>query len=123
MIDLWNHINSYWSRLCKSLKCKLVFVFDGRRNASKAAENEKRKVESDACKANMETILCDGNFEARDTLLQKIRDCTYVREDVIACIKRFASENKIPYICAFMEADHKFQLFFFFKKTHNSYFI
>ena len=30
MIDLWNHINSYWSRLCKGLKCKLVFVFDGR---------------------------------------------------------------------------------------------
>ena len=37
MIDLWNHINSHWSRLCKNLKCKLVFVFDGRRNASKAA--------------------------------------------------------------------------------------
>ena len=53
----------------------------------------------------MNNLRLHGRSEQRSDLLKEMKQCMYVREDVILATKRFFTDNNIPHVCAFMEPD------------------
>ena len=104
-VDLTAHITAYWSQFVQRLGWKLVFIFDGEHNEAKGNTNATRAVVLDNQREKMNNLRLHGRSEQRSDLLKEMKQCMYVREDVILATKRFCTDNNIPRVCAFMEPD------------------
>ena len=107
-LDLSQLVRVYWNDLHKKFQLfgiSIIMVFDGARNPAKLATNDERRQTRMEYEHQVLEIIDGDDENDREELYKALKNCTYIRDDILLATVKWAKDANVLFMCAPMEAE------------------
>lgn len=101
-------VYEFWDGLLKALQqyaITMVLVIDGARNPAKTATNTDRETQRVLAHSRLINFIEQNDTNNVNEAYKYLKQCTYVREDIVLATVNWARDRKVRFLCSPMESD------------------
>jgi exonuclease-1 len=101
-------VYEFWDSLLKKLHSYgiiVILVIDGERNPAKAATNIERERQRNLALSRLLNLIESNDGNDPKEAYKYMKQCAYVREDIVLATVEWARDRKVRFLCSPMESD------------------